>query len=366
MLWQWLAARRFPLHQKANNGDLAPAVSILKSLKGCDATTEASLQSWFAQEYSGRLEILFAVADSDDPVCELVRRLIARNPKVSARLVVCGNLRGANAKVAKLAQLQGLAAFEIILISDADVRVRPDFVEHIVAPLRDDQTALVNCFYRLANPTTTAMQLEAVAINADFWSQVVQSTTLRPMDFALGAAILMRRRALEEIGGFASLADCLADDYQLGRRIAACGHRIALCTEVVDCWDTPKGWDQVWKHQLRWARTIRVSEPALYFFSILSNASLWPLIWLIASVGDGNIVGGVVVSGFCLGLRVLLALDLQRRLTPDGKLVAPFWLVPAKDLAQAALWAGAFMGRDVEWRGQRMKVRRDGTLLAVD
>src|SRR5262249_31742511 len=144
----------------------APAISILKTLKGCDETTGASLGTWFKQVYAGPTEILFGVADGGDPVCEVVRRLMAENPGCRARLVVCAKRVGPNAKVAKLAQLQKLAAHDLILISDADVHVPPDFLNSFVAPLRDEKTALVNCFYRLANPVTAAMRWEAVAINA--------------------------------------------------------------------------------------------------------------------------------------------------------------------------------------------------------
>ena len=126
------------------------------------------------------------------------------------------------------------------------------------------------------------MRCEAIAINADFWSQVLQAASLKPLDFALGAVMLTRRKLLAEIGGFTVLANCLADDYQLGHRIAQNGHRIALCPVVVECWHPPMNWYGVWKHQLRWARTIRVCQPVPYFFSILSNATLWPLLWLIA------------------------------------------------------------------------------------
>jgi ceramide glucosyltransferase len=194
-LWQWFAARKFPLHQKVAAQNFAPAVSILKPLKGCDDTTGASLASWFQQNYAGPVEIFFGVADAGDPVCEIVRRLIAENSGVRARLVVCENLSGANAKIAKLAQLEKLAAHDLILVSDADVRVPTDFLANFVAPLREKKVALVNCFYRLASPATTAMQWEAVAVNADFWSQVLQSQTLKPLDFALGAAILVRQGA---------------------------------------------------------------------------------------------------------------------------------------------------------------------------
>ncbi len=209
------------------------------------------------------------------------------------------------------------------------------------------------------------MQWEAVAVNADFWSQVLQSQTLKPLDFALGAAILVRRQALNETGGFAALANCLADDYQLGHRIAQNGHRIALCPVVVECWDAPQNWAQVWKHQLRWARTIRVCQPLPYFFSLLANATLWPLLWLAAAAVSGNFFCAPPAAAAFLLLRIVLAHNLQRRFTPERKLVSPPWLVPVKDLLNAALWLAAFLGNTIEWRGRKMKLRRDGTLEEI-
>ena len=382
-LWQWLAARRFPLHQRTAEADFAPAISLLKPLKGCDDTTAESLQSWFSQNYSGQMQILLGVADANDPACNIAREIIARNPMCDAQLVICEKLAGANAKVAKLAQLEKLAKHNLILVSDADVRVPPDFLANLAAPLRDEKTGLVNCFYRLANPSTTAMRWEAVAINADFWSQVLQSQTLKPLDFALGAAMLIRRDALAKIGGFQSLADCLADDYQLGHRISQNGHRIELCPVVAECWDAPMNWRDVWKHQLRWARTIRVCQPLPYFFSILSNATLWPLLWLVSGLSKWlpmtypnapvdsfryfeikiALFEGMILAIMSLMIRIVLAENLQRRFTPERNLVSPFWLVPVKDLLQAAIWFCAFAGNTVEWRGRKMTLRRDGTLV---
>jgi ceramide glucosyltransferase len=362
-LWQWLAARRFPLHQRVAAPPVTPAISLLKPVKGVDETTAASLHSWFNQNYPGQTQILFGVADVNDPVCKIVHELIEKNPGRDAQLVVCGESLGTNGKISALIQLERLAKHELILISDADVRVPPDFLVNAVAPLRDDQTALVSCFYRLANPATLAMRWEAVAVNADFWSQVLQSISLKPLDFALGAAIPMRRKALAEIGGFIALANCLADDYQLGHRIAAKGHRLALCPVVVECWDASMHWRDVWQHQLRWARTIRCCRPLPYFFTILSNATLWPLLWLVVSLISSATLCPALTAIACLLIRICLAQNLQRRFTPERLLVSPFWLVPVKDLLQAALWLGAFMGNTVEWRGQRMKLRQDGTLI---
>jgi ceramide glucosyltransferase len=361
--WQFFAARKFPLHKRIADSNFAPAISILKPLKGCDETTAASLESWFNQNYSGHTQILFGVADANDPVFKIVQELLQKKSRYDAQLVVCGENLGANAKVSTLAQLEKLAKHGLILVSDADIRVPADFLANFVAPLRDETNGLVNCFYRLANPTTTAMQWEAVAINADFWSQVLQSQSLKPLDFALGAAILLRRKNLEEIGGFKSLANCLADDYQLGNRIFKNGHRIALCPVVVECWDAPMDWTQVWKHQLRWARTIRVCQPLPYFFSILSNATFWPLLWFFVSLASTKTFCAPMTAIAFLLIRICLAQNLQRRFTPERRLVSPFWLVLVKDSLQAALWFSAFAGNTVEWRGRKMKLHPEGTLV---
>ncbi|MGH7952650.1 MAG: glycosyltransferase [Limisphaerales bacterium] len=361
-LWQWFAARKFALHKRIADSNFSPDISILKPLKGCDATTAESLQSWFNQDYSGQTQILFGVTDINDPVCKIVEELLKKNPNCNGHLFICGDSIGANAKVSTLVQLERLAKHELILISDADVRVSRDFLANFVAPLRDPKIALVNCFYRLANPTTAAMQWEAVAVNADFWSQVLQSQSLKPLDFALGAAVLLRRAALAQIGGFAPLTNCLADDYQLGNRIAQKNYRIALCPVVVDCWNAPMNWCDVWKHQLRWARTIRVCQPFAYSFSILSNATFWPLLWLVVSLVSKKTFCAPLAALVFLLIRIAIAQNLQRRFTPERKLISPFWLAPVKDLLQTMIWLCAFAGNTIVWRGREMKLRRDGTL----
>jgi ceramide glucosyltransferase len=364
VLWQFFAARRFPLHKRIAEPDFSPAVSVLKPLKGCDATTAASLESWIALNYTGPVQILFGVAEAEDPVCGVVRELIRKYPKADAQLLVCGETLGMNAKVSTLTQLERVAKHDLILVSDADVRVPPDFLGNMVAPLREPEVALVNCFYRFANPENLAMQWEAVGVNADFWSQVLQSQTLKPLDFALGAAILQRRKSLEQAGGFAAFADCLADDYQIGNQIAKNGGQIALCPVVVECWDAPMNWRKVWKHQLRWALTIRVCQPAPYFFSILSNGTLWPLLWLLDSLWRTRTLFALTALAL-LAARVVIARSLQQRFNDNGQRPAPAWLVPVKDLLQAAIWAIAFYGNKIEWRGRKMRLRRDGNLEPI-
>lgn len=374
--WQFLAAWRFPLHRRQPGTGFAPSITVLKPLKGLDPEhSERCLRSWLAQDHTGPLQFLFVVADEADPVVPLVRRLIAEHPDRDARLLVFPERVGANAKVSKLAQAEPLIRQELVLVSDADVLAPPDLLSQMVLPLQDPGVALVHCFYRLANPCNTAMEWEATAVNADFWSQVLQSRTLAPMDFALGASMLMRRSALQGIGGFRAVADHLADDFQLGHRIAAAGGRIELTPVVVECLDTPTGWKAIWTHQVRWNRTIRVCRPGPYIASILANGTFWnalaaAVVWVHPSVppqGRGPWLGlfmGLVIvrsaMAHALAWRLSALPGRDRRGDPFV-----FGMAIAKDLLGAAVWAAAIFGDTVHWRGIDYTVDREGRLTPL-
>lgn len=357
-LWQWLAAKDFPFDRRVTLDSPTPPVTLLKPLHGADDYTEGCLQSWFAQDYPGPVQILFGVAHADDPAALLVNQLMKKYPQCDAQLVVCSETLGANPKVSKLAQMFERARHDIMVLSDADVFAPAACLRNLVAPLADAKVGIVNCFYRMKPPATAAMRWEAVAVNADFWSQVLQARSLGTLKFALGATLAVRRDALRDVGGFNALVDCLADDYELGRRVAAGGHRIEFCPVVNECRESPRGWRATWRHQLRWARTIRVCQPTAYFASILSNATLWPLAWLMVQPSTWAAKSVVAL----LIVRVITAADLMRRLTQRPVDVADLLVVPLKDLLQAALWVGAFVGNSVEWRGENYRVQSDGGL----
>lgn len=359
-LWQVAVAARFPLHRRTAKAKVAPAISILKPLKGCDAATRECLRSWFAQDYQGRIEVLLGVASAQDPVCEIARDLIREYPACDAQLIVCERILGPNAKVSKLACLEQLATHDVVCVSDADVWVTPDFLANAVAPLGDASTGLVNCFYRFAAPANLAMRWEAFAVNADFWSQVLQSLSLRPMHFGLGAAMLMPRARLRAIGGFQQLVDHVADDYQLGNRIMRQGGQVVVSPMVVECRTGPSSFAEVWTHQLRWARTIRVCQPGPFFCSVIGNASLWPLLWVAIRPGWPSFFG----AGLCLAVRWCAGVYLEGKMT-DRRNVFTGWMAVAKDVLQFAIWAMAFASRKVSWRGVDYRVKPGGKLVKV-
>jgi ceramide glucosyltransferase len=360
LLWQWSAASRFPLHRRQSTTTTAvPAVTVLKPLKSADAETANCLASWLQQDYSGPVEFLFGVNEESDPACAIVKELIARFPQHRVHLLICGPPQGANAKVSKLARLAAVARHEFFVVSDADVKAPADLLSQLMPMLTAPQRGLVSCMYALAHPSTAAMQWEAVAVNADFWSQVLQRRDLGPLDFALGAVMAVPRKCVDEIGGFTSLANCLADDYQLGHRIARNGHRVELCPVVVECWSSPMSWRQAWAHQLRWARTIRVCQPLPYALSLLNNVTFWSLLWLAAHPTSRV----TLLAATALSLRIISATCLQKQLAPQFFSWRNCWMPWFKDLLQTAIWTTAFLGNKVHWRGADYRVQKDGTLI---
>jgi ceramide glucosyltransferase len=313
---------------------------------------------------------LFGVDSAEDPACALVLELLAEFPQAYARLVVCEHRLGVNNKVSTLRQLEPLIRQPLVIISDADVSVPSDFLANVAPLMADPQIGLVNCFYRLANASTPAMRWEALAINSDFWSSVLQARSLQKVDFALGAVMSLPAAQLKAIGGFAILADVLADDYVLGRQVAQKGKRIVFSNVVVDCHEPLRNWTQAWAHQKRWARTIRACQPVLFFFSAIENATLWPLLWMLvtawawfAGIATPYPFSQVLALSLgCFLFRIVTALHQEWRLTQSGAHLRWFWMVPLKDLLNFVLWAVAFSGNHVQWRGQRYRILAAGKL----
>lgn len=356
--WQWACGLRFPLHRRSHTPRNPAGVTVLKPLKGWDGETRECLGSWLGQDYSAPVQILVGVDADDIAAREGIHSLLKDVPEDRARLVLCHRGIGPHPKVAKLVQMLPLAAHSIIVVSDADIWAPRDFLGQTTPLLDDAAVGMVNCFYCMPKPATMAMRWVSITINADFWTQVLQSNSMRPQNFALGAVMMTRRREVDEIGGFGSYINYLADDYQLGHRIAGLGRRIQLSPLVVECHSSPMGWRDVWSHQLRQARTIRACHPVLYFFSITNNVTLWCALWLLTGPG---ILASISV-GLAQLVRIATALHNEYRLSPASLSLRHAWMIPVKDLLHSAVWACAFMGNKVRWRGELFRIRAGGRL----
>ena len=344
------------------SGAETPGVTILKPLKGREGRSRQCLRSWFTLRYPGPIQLLFGVKDADDPVVEIIRELKAEFPEVDARVVVCPESLGPNSKVSTLMQLEPLIENPLVVVSDADVQVPFDYLTAATWWFQETDVGLVSNLYSLANPSSFAMYWEATVVNSDFWSQVMQSRQLGRIKFGLGATMMIRREMLQRIGGFASIVDYLADDYQLGRRISQLPARVEISPVVVDCWEGRGGWSHVWGHQLRWARTIRVCQPIPYFFSVITAVSWWAMLWLILGDAHPLIVAAIIA------LRVIMATVQSFRLKNYKSTYNPVLIglmAPIKDVLSTCIWLLAFSGGKVRWRGNTFHVRANGRMVAV-
>ena len=358
-LFQVAAAWRFLRRARRGkwHGTLPP-VTVLKPLKGPGVELYENLATFCRQSYPS-YQIVFGVADAHDPAVAVVQRLRRDFPQHDIVLAV-GSGRGTNRKVANLEHMMAYARHDVLVMSDSDIRVPPDYLRTMVGPLADPAVGLTTCLYRGRGHFGLPSIIESLFINTDFVPNALVAQWVQPFRYAFGASIAVTRAALERIGGFASFADYLADDYQLGRHVADAGYRLVLLPFVVETILDSVTLRDVWRHQVRWARTYRVCQPVGWFFSVVTHATLWGL---VAAVVPGGPVGWVVLAS-ALTAR-LFSLAAIMRLLGEPETTRYLGLVPLKDLVTSAMWLAAFLGRRVVWSGQVFRVRRDGRIVPV-
>ena len=359
-LINFLCDRRRKLRDNLAGGPPRP-VSILKPLKGVDPEIWESFCSHCEQQYP-EFELIFGVSDPADPACEAVRKLQAKYPARSIKLVVCERVLGANVKVSNLAQMLPEARYEILLVNDSDIRVAPDYLRQVVAPLADPQIGLVTCLYRAEPATTLGSRLEALGVSTDFMPGVLSARFLeKGMHFGLGSTLVFRRRDLVSIGGFEVFLDYLADDYELGRRIALSGKQIELSPAIVTTFLPAYTLRQFWQHQLRWSRTIRDSRRWGYVGLIFTFGLPWSLAMLIAARSAPWAWSLFAVT---LGARLLVGVGTAITALHDRQVLADIFLLPLRDLIAPFVWAAGLVGNRIHWRGDDFYLK-DGRLSKI-
>ncbi len=324
-----------------------PLVSILKPLRGADPHLLANLRSHLQLDYPD-FEILCGVAHADDPAVAVIKGLGS-----AIRLIVCGPPGLGNAKVAILEKLAAEARHETLLVDDADIRLEPGDLAALVADLTPD-VGLVTTLYRARPGGTWASRLDAAWISGDFAGQALVGAKLARLSFALGATMLFRRGDLEKIGGFRAIRPYLADDYQLGARIAGLGKPVRLSNVVVETVLGAPGWREVWLRHLRWSRTIRASRPDGHLGFGVTFGCLWALL-LLAAGGPGWLAALAVAGRMAASFSVAAALDASAMATALA--------APLVELWSAAVWLWSFTGREIVWGGRRLRLERSGIIV---
>jgi len=338
-----------------------PPVSILKPLKGTDPDIYESFRSHCLQDYP-EFEIIFGVSDPNDSAITSVQQLQKEFPGCAIHLVVASNQLGANLKVSTLAQMLPTARYEHLIVNDSDIHVERDYLRRVMAPIADSGVGMVTCLYRGIASATLGSRLESLGISTDFCAGVLVARLLEGgLHFGLGSTLAFRRTDLERIGGFKAIVDFLADDYELGRRIAGLGLKVRLSDVVVETHLPAYDLHAFWAHQLRWARGLRDARPGGYFGLVSTFGLMWALLNLTAAQAapwSWTVLGGVVM------LRLAAALTVGRGVLRDAYLLSNLWLLPIRDLVAFAVWLASFAGHTVVWRGDRFELKK-GRLIRL-
>jgi ceramide glucosyltransferase len=389
-----MAARRFLRARRAPLADFAPDVSVLKSLKGLDPGMMDAFRSHCQQSYAGEVELLFGVASLEDPAVTAVEQLKAEFPERRIRLIECPEQLGTNGKVSTLVQLAEQASYPFLLVNDSDITVGPRYLEQVMAcfapaesssgakarvysdgvmrglnppppsessfsEIPAQEVGLVTALYRGRAHGTLASKLEALNIATAFQAGVLLSKWIEGgLHYGLGSTLAVRREALDKIGGFLPLVNHLADDYELGARVAQAGYRVALSVEVVETNIAPYGWRDFIDHQLRWERAVRESRPWGYAGLLFTHGLGWALVNALASGLSPLSLGLLGLS--CL-LRLALAVVMGDGVLGDRRVLPRLWLVPLCDLVAMGVWVAGFAGNTIVWRGERFALK-DGKL----
>jgi ceramide glucosyltransferase len=367
-LW---GARSFAhsLRRRKLDSSFAPDVTVLKPVKGVDPRMYEGLASHCRQQYAGRFEIVFGVSSLDDPAVSEIERLRREFPECAIRLVECHERLGTSGKVSNLVQMLREARYEYVIINDSDIRVSPQYLTRVMECFADPHVGMVTAPYvgrtEISNggekrpKITIWSRLEALGISTDFLPGVLTARYLEGgIRFGLGSTLAMSRIALTKAGGLEPLVEYLADDYEMGARIAKAGYRVELCGEVVETTVPAYTFRGFCDHQLRWARSTRDSRKLGYLGLGISYALAWAMMTCIAS---GLALWSFSLLSVVALARVAVALSVGVGLLRDEQVLRDLWLLPLRDFFGLGFWAWSFAGDTVVWRGELFRLR-DGRI----
>jgi ceramide glucosyltransferase len=327
-----------------------PAVTILKPLHGIEPHLLTNLTGFCVQNYPSPIQIVFGVADADDPAIAIVRDLIGAFPDADLKLVVCASQHGANRKVSNLINMAAAARHDIFVISDSDIAVDRNYLKTIAASLGQQGVGLVSLLYRGIPATGPWAALAAAAIDYHFLPGVLVGLKLGLATPCFGSTIALHRNTLARIGGFEAVADLLADDYALGARVRGAGLSVAIPPATVGHICAEQSLRELVRHELRWARTIRAVDPIGFAGSAITHAT--PLALL------GDLLGGITPASIIVVVAIACRFALQHRLDRVFRLRQDFfWLGPIRDVLSFSIFVASFFASSVEWRGRRYGVK---------
>lgn len=357
--------RRLALVQMRARPGFTPPLTLLKPLLGAEPGLEADLETFFQQDYP-TYEILFCARSPNDAGLEIARRVASRYPAVPAKFLSTGGQPDyINSKVASMERMEATAAHDILVISDSDVRVTPDYLRAVALPFADPRVGGVTCPYRgVAVEGGLWARLEAVGMSVEMTSGVLAARRMEGMQFVLGPTMAFRRATIQKMGGFKVTADYCADDFVLGNETYKSGERVELSHHAIDHMVINSNFLDSMKHQVRWMKSTRFSRPAGHFATSLSFSLPYGLLALAAAAALGHMGWGFALFAWSVATRLALSLAVGRGVVDDDSWLGLLILYPVRDLMGFCFWVAGYWGNRILWRGRVFELLPGGKMRA--
>jgi len=351
--------------RRESPADFTPPVSLLKPLQGAEPGLREYLEGFFQLDYP-QYEILFCARTESDRGLAIARGLSAKYPHIPVHILTSGEPPWPNAKCYSMNEMKAVARYDILVISDSDVRVTPGYLRAVVEPFREEKTGVVTCLYRgVAAQGGFWARLEGLGMSVEMTSGVLVAEMLEGMRFALGPSMAVRKKCVDQIGGFEKLGEYHADDFMLGNLVAEKGDRVVLSDHVVDHCIVNTQFEKSLAHQWTWMKSTRFSRPVGHLgtgltfgvpFGILVflTASLLGLPWL-----------GLAALGWTMIARVLQSVLIGWFVVRDKAAVRLACIYPLRDLMGALLWMASYASRRFGWRGNLFEFTGRGVIRLV-
>jgi ceramide glucosyltransferase len=336
-------------------------------LHGADPGLEAYLETFFTQDYPA-YEILFCARAANDVGLETARRVAALHPQIPVQFLTTGGQPDyINAKVASMELMEAHAAHDILVISDSDVRVTPDYLRSVALPFADPNVGGMCCLYRgVAAEGGLWARLEAVGMSVEMSSGVLAARVMEGMHFTLGPTMAFRRESIRRMGGFKVTADYCADDFILGNETHKLGQNVVLSHHAIDHMVLHSGFIGSLMHQVRWMKSTRFSRPKGHFGTALTFSIPFGLLALVACVWLGHPMWGLALLAFAVATRLAVAIAVGRLVVRDPSWFGLLALYPIRDFMGICFWAASYAGRRILWRGRVFELLPGGKMRAAD
>jgi len=339
-----------------------PSVSVLKPVHGLEPNLEENLETFFRQDYP-EFELIFCARSLNDPALQIAQRLSEKYPRVQVRILTCGEPPWTNAKLYSLEKMWRQAAHDLLVISDSDVRVSPDYLREIIQPFADPKVGMTTCLYRGLPAGGFWTELEAFGYSVEMTGGVVVADMLEGMKFALGPTMVVRRECVQALGGFGFMADYCADDFILGNRVAESGMEVVLSHHVIDHMVFHHSFWASMRHQVRWMRSTRFSRPKGHLGTVLTYAMPFGVLGALAGLAGGYPVLGIALLGAAFINRVIQSVAAGYIVAGDRRALIYAWLYPIRDFLGGILWVGSYLSAKIDWRGETYVLTPGGLML---